>query len=212
MRHGLAIAAALALSMLLPARWALADSLFTQPESNDPAAAGLYAPHPVPLEVGDIVKVRVREKSVADVELGVSTKDQSKNSTKLDRQGGIFGRLLNPLLKLIGEGSVSYDGKHDFKDDGSTDRTVRMDGIVTALVTEKMENGQLVIEGRKQVLVNAENQTMVVRGVIDPRDLDADRMIDSDLIADVEIQYLGEGQLSKRTKPNFLSRVIDAIF
>jgi flagellar L-ring protein precursor FlgH len=212
MRLGLVIAATLALSLLLQARWALADSLYTQPESNDPSAAGLYAPHPVPLEVGDIVKVRVREKSVADVQLGVSTKDQAKNSTKLDRQGGLFGRLLNPLLKLIGTGTVSYDSKHDFKDDGSTDRTVRMDGIVTALVTEKMENGQLVIEGRKQVLVNSENQTMVVRGVIDPRDLDADRMIDSDLIADVEIQYLGEGQLTKRTKPNFLSRVIDAIF
>jgi flagellar L-ring protein FlgH len=210
-RLGLVLAAALALCVLVP-RWALADSLYTQPESNDPNAAGLYAPHPVPLEVGDIVKVRVREKSVADVQLGVSTKDQAKNSLTLDRQGGVFGRLLNPLLKLIGEGTVGYDSKHDFKDDGSTDRTVRMDGIVTALVTEKLDNGQLIIEGRKQVLINSENQTMVVRGVIDPRDLDMDRMIDSDLIADVEIQYLGEGQLTKRTKPNFLSRVLDAIF
>lgn len=201
-----------ALLFVLVPQISMADSLYDTAQSEDPAAAGLYAPHPVQLAVGDIVKVRVREKSLADVELGISTKDQAKNDTKLDRQGGLFGRLLNPLLKIIGEGGIGFDSKHDFKDDGSTDRSVRMDGVVTALVVELMDRGLVVIEGRKQVLVNSENQTMVVRGVIDPRDMDNERMIDSDLIADVEIQYLGEGQLSKRTKPSFLSRVLDAMF
>jgi flagellar L-ring protein FlgH len=211
MRHGFSLICVL-LVLGLPVGAAWADSLFTPPASGEAADSGLYAPHPAQLEIGDIIKVRVREKTVADVELGVATKDQAKNDTKLDISGGLFKRLLNPLLKLIGEGDVGFDSKHDFKDDGSTDRSVRMDGVVTALVADKLENGLLVIEGRKQVLVNGENQTLVVRGVADPRDLDNERFIDSDLIADVEVQYLGEGQLSKRTKPGFLSRILDAVF
>jgi flagellar basal body L-ring protein FlgH len=53
---------------------------------------------------------------------------------------------------------------------------------------------------------------MVVRGVINPLDLDSKLTIDSDLVADVEIEYLGDGQLSKKTKPNFLSRLVDTVF
>jgi len=199
------------LALTVSAWPALADSLFA-PEAVEAGDTGLYSKHPVVLEVGDIVKVRVREKTTADVELGLETKDESKQSVKAQSNGNLLRKLLGPVLDAIGVGDISYQNSGEFKDDGKTDRSVRLDAIVTALVVEKMENGYLIIEGRKQVKVNKEHQTMVVRGVIDPADLDADLIIDSDYVADVEIEYVGEGQLSKKTKPGFLSRVIDFIF
>jgi flagellar L-ring protein precursor FlgH len=192
-----------------PAR---ADSLFA-PEEGDAHNAGLYGEHPPVLEVGDVIKVRVREKTVADVELAVDTKDSFQSTNKIARSADkLLGRVLQPFFQLLGTGDYSFTSDTQFKDDGSTDRTVRMDALVTALVVDKLDSGNLIIEGRKQVNVNAESQTLVVRGVIDPRDLDADHVIDSDYVADVEIEYLGEGRLSKRTKPGFLSRIIDLIF
>ena len=191
---------------------AWADSLFA-PEEGDTHNAGLYGDHPPLLEVGDIVKVRVREKTVADVELAVDTKDSFQSTNKIARSADkLLGRVLQPFFELLGTGDYGFTSDTQFKDDGSTDRTVRVDALVTTLVVDKLDNGNLIIEGRKKVNVNAENQTLVVRGVIDPRDLDADHVIDSDYVADVEIEYLGEGRLSKRTKPNFLSRIIDLIF
>ena len=107
---------------------------------------------------------------------------------------------------------LGFESTRDFKDDGKTDRSVRLDAVVTAMVVDKLENGYVVIEGRKEVNVNDENQVMIVRGVADPRDIDKDRMIDSDHIADVEIDYIGEGQLSKQKKPGFLSRIFNQLF
>jgi flagellar L-ring protein precursor FlgH len=207
----LPIGLAFALILLIAPGLAHADSLYNAADSGK-NGAGLYEAHPVQLSVGDIVKVRVREKTTADVQLGLESKDSTKGSGSVTRTGGIFGRLLMPLYKVLGQGELGYDVKTDSKDDGKTDRSTRLDGIVTALVVEILDSGNLVIEGRKHVLVNAEEQVLVVRGVISPRDLDKQRMIDSDLVADAEIEFIGKGQLSKRSKPGFISRVVDMLF
>jgi len=196
----------------LAAGAARADSLYST-DDEDPYSVGLYGRHDPVLEVGDIVKVKVVERTVADVELSVDTKDKYSKTSSIERGAEkLLGRVLGPFFDLLGTGEYSHDTDTQFKDDGSTDREVRVDALVTALVVDKLPTGNLVIEGRKQVLVNAETQTLIVRGVIDPKDLDSDRVIESEQIADVEIEYVGEGQLSKRTKPGFLSRVIDFIF
>ena len=180
-----------------------ADSLYSTDE-QDAYNVGLYGKHDPILEIGDIVKVKIVEKTSADVELSVDTKDSYKKSSKIE-QGAekLLGQVLTPLFNLLGNGEFSHDTQSQFKDDGKTDREVRLDALVTALVVDKLPTGNLVIEGRKQVLVNSETQTLIVRGVVDPKLLDADHMIESEDIADVEIEYVGEGQLSKRTKPGF---------
>jgi len=204
-------AAAFALIGLLAAP-ARADSLYAK-DTDDTYQVGLYGEHDPILEIGDIVKVKIQERTTADVELSVDTKDSYTNTAKVTRGAEkLLGRVLEPVFDLLGTGEFSHDASSQFKDDGETDRTVRLEAIVTALVVDKLESGNLVIEGRKAVLVNKESQTMIVRGVIDPADLDTERVIESDMIADVEIEYVGEGQLSKQTKPGFLSRVIDFIF
>lgn len=204
--------AATAAVLVLITGTALADSLY-ESDVEDIHAAGLYGKHPPVLEVGDIVKVKIREKTSADVELSVDTKDSFSSTNKITRSAEkLLGRVLQPVFDLLGTGDFTHDSETQFKDDGSTDRSSRLDALVTALVVDKLASGNLIIEGRKQINVNDERQTMIVRGVIDPRDLDSDHVIESDYIADVEIEYVGEGKLSKRTKPGFLSRIVDFIF
>jgi flagellar L-ring protein precursor FlgH len=200
-------------ALLLSARGALADSLFSDPDpGKDPVSAGLYSKHPVILAEGDTVRIRVREKSTGDVSNAVNTKDESKQDVSLGRTGGLLGRVFSPFLKLLGQGDVTFDSKSEFKGDGSTKRSVRMDSVVTALVVGVLDNGCVLIEGRKKVTLNSEEQTLIVRGTLNPRDLDKDLVVDSERIADVEIEYAGEGQLSKHSKPGFLSRVVDFLF
>ncbi len=212
MKRILCIALALTVAVGLQAGAARADSLYSDDE-QDAHAIGLYGEHPPLVEIGDIIKVKIEEKTSADVELSVDTKDSFSLTSKVTRGAEkLLGRVLEPVFDLLGTGDFTHDAETQFKDDGKTDRSSRLDALVTALVVDKLESGNLVIEGRKQIEVNGEQQTMIVRGVIDPRDLSKDRVIESDYIADVEIEYLGEGRLSKRTKPGFLSRIIDFIF
>ncbi len=200
------------LTMLALSGLANADSLFNSDEANDPKTQGLYAVRPLVLEVGDIVKVRIREKTSADVEMGLQTKDESEYTMKNTRNGNLLGRALDPFLDFVGVGDLTFGSEREFKDDGKTDRSVRLDAVVTAIVIEVLDNGYVVIEGRKQVKINDESQMMVVSGLVDPLDIDKDRMVESDDVADVEINYIGEGQLSKQKKPGFLSRVFNQIF
>ncbi len=202
----------LLLIMLALTTVANADSLFDTEQANDPSAQGLYAIKPLKLEIGDIVKVRIREKTSADVEMGVQTKDNSEYTMKNTRNGNLLGRALDPFLDFIGQGDLTFGSDREFKDDGKTDRSVRLDSMVTAIVIDVLDNGYVVIEGRKQVNVNDENQLMVVNGLVDPLDIDKDRTVESDNVADVEIKYVGEGQLSKQKKPGFLSRVFNELF
>lgn len=200
------------LTMLALSGLANADSLFNSNEANDPKTQGLYAVKPLVLEVGDIVKVRIREKTTADVELGVQTKGISEYTMENTRKGDLLSRVMDPFLDLVGAGEITFGSDRKFKEDGKTDRSVRLDAVVTAIVIEVLDNGYVVIEGRKQVNINDENQLMVVSGLVDPLDIDKDRMVDSDNVADVVINYIGEGKLSKQTKPGFLSRVFNQIF
>ena len=202
----------LLLTMLALPGLAQADSLFNSAEANDPKTQGLYAVKPLVLEVGDIVKVRIREKTSADVEMGLQTKDSSEYTMKNTTNGNLLGRVMNPFLDLVGAGDLTFGSDRKYKDDGKTDRSVRLDAVVTAIVIEVLDNGYVVIEGRKQVNINDESQMMVVSGLVDPLDIDKDRMVESNDIADVEIKYIGEGQLSKQKKPGFLSRVFNQIF
>lgn len=189
---------------------ARADSLF-DPANADSRDSGIYARLAPDVNKGDIVKVRIREQTRADVNTTAQTKDEDSEKTGASRTG-LLGRLLTPVFNLLGTGTQDYSNEGEFKGDGKTTRDARLSGTVTALVVDKLDNGNLIIEGRKRVRVNGEDTTMVVRGLIDPRDLDSRLTIDSDLVADVEIEYLGEGQLSKKTKPNWLSRVVDLVF
>jgi flagellar L-ring protein precursor FlgH len=189
---------------------ALADSLFNA-DAVSARDSGLYARIAPELNKGDIIKVRIREQTTADLGTAARTKDESSEQASMNRNG-LLGRLLNPVFNVLGTGSTSYRNDGEFKGDGKTTRNSRLNGTVTALVADRLDNGNLIIEGRKRVRVNGEDQTMVVRGLIDPHDVDSNMTIDSDLVADVEIEYLGEGQLSKKTKPNWLSRVVDLIF
>jgi len=208
---GAACAFALLLTLVLPTGPARADSLL---DTNSPSLkhnGGLYTRAAPDLKVGDIVKIHITEDTTANVTADAHTKDQDTEKTTVSHTG-LLGRLLHPLLGLLGTGSMNYDNEGEFKGTGNTDRQTKLQGTVTAIVADKLDNGNLIVEGRKRVHINSEEQTMVVRGMIDPLDLDSKLTIDSDLVADVEIEYLGDGQLTKKTKPNFLSKIIDTVF
>lgn len=201
------IAVFLTMGLTLPAQ---ADSLFS-PDDDDKHNIGLYGDHPVELEVGSIIKVRIREQSNAKIGLGVESSSDYNSEVGFSRDGNFLEDLLNPMFNLLGTGTVSHDAQKEQETEGDTDRTSRVDAIITALVVDVTEDGNLIIEGRKQINVNDENQVMCVRGMIDPRDISSDHIVESDHIADVEIEVIGEGKLSKRQKPGFLTRVIDFI-
>lgn len=78
-------------------------------------------------------------------------------------------------------------------------------------VIDVLPNGNLVIEGLKQISFAREKQFASVRGIIRPFDITFQNTIKTDQVADVRVDVLAEGQLSDAQKRGWLSRLDDQI-
>ncbi|MCB1216151.1 flagellar basal body L-ring protein FlgH [bacterium] len=202
----------LTIMLLVMSGRAMADSLFSQPEDSRPGRSGVTGRPPVSVEIGDIVKVKVREKTDANIDLGLQIQDQSQVDAGNAVTDKLLKKAIGPLFDVIGVGDIAYNSGTNYNGDGKTDRKVRVDSMLSVRVVDMEENGLLTIAGVKYVTVNNEKQYMLIRGTVDPRDLNSDLVVESDLVADLEIEYIGEGALSKRSKPGIVTRFFDMIF
>jgi len=153
-----------------------------------------------PGKVGDIVTVLVRENT--------KTKDKGKTNVKKTNDNSVSdGTGIFSFLKAFG-----FNSKSDMKGDGSTERTHVAQTSITCLVTDMLPNGNLIIEGTRDVTTHEENLELKIVGVIRPEDVDANNNILSDRIANAEIGIKGRGALTRIQKPGLLTQILQTIF
>jgi flagellar L-ring protein precursor FlgH len=75
-----------------------------------------------------------------------------------------------------------------------------------------LENGNFIIEGRRQLTINAEDQYLIIRGMIRPDDITSDNTILSQYIADAKIVYTGRGVVDDKMRPGWLTRIVDWVW
>jgi flagellar L-ring protein precursor FlgH len=82
-------------------------------------------------------------------------------------------------------------------------------GTISCVVTEVLPNGDLRIEGRREVTVNSEKQLMTIAGIVRRVDVNTKNTVFSSAIADAKIEYSGLGVLGDVQRPGWLVRVLD---
>jgi len=83
---------------------------------------------------------------------------------------------------------------------GSIEREEEITVRLAGLVTQILPNGNMVIYGRQEVVVNFEKRILQIDGVIRPEDITTANTISYDQIAEARILYGGEGQITERTE------------
>ena len=170
--------------------------------------------------VGDIVTILINESSSGsnsantttsrDTEtlagitslLGYERKLARKNKDLTDGDD-IYTAGLLPSIKVGGSSSNNLTGK------GSTTRAGKLQARITAKVIEVLPNGNLEIEGRRWLAVNAEDQYIIITGTVRPDDITSDNMVSSEYIADARIAYSGDGVVNDKMRPGWLTRIVD---
>jgi flagellar L-ring protein FlgH len=72
-----------------------------------------------------------------------------------------------------------------------------------------LPNGALVVEATKDLQVNSERQTITVRGVVRPADIDPTNSVASNRLGDIEVRVNGKGVVGDAIRrPNFLYRLL----
>lgn len=174
--------------------------------------------------VHDIITVLISEEATATRTATTSTGRETtaeggiESWFKVDNVLGILkGLFSSQEVKAVPAGTANLpawkiDAKHDYKGTGNTLRNDKFEAKVTCLVVEVLPNNNLVIEGRQNVTVNTEEQTIVLRGVIRPEDVNADNEVYSYNVADASIIYAGKGPLGDKQKRGFVEWIGDVVW
>ncbi|MEE4113960.1 MAG: flagellar basal body L-ring protein FlgH [Desulfobacteraceae bacterium] len=158
--------------------------------------------------VGDIVTIKIAESSEATNKASTATDRSSSLSASVDAFFNAEKRFpadqpfFNPFAKVAG------GVESDFQGNGTTKRSGDLNAYITALVTQVLPNGNLVVSGSREVLINNENQIIQLTGVVRPRDINAENQVLSTYIADARISYSGTGVVNDRQKPGWLTTIV----
>jgi len=156
------------------------------------------------------VTVRIADVTSATGQANTNTSRTSSATGSLEGLLGFERTLRNngitPGSALAAQLRASFEGR------GSTSRRNSLSATVTAVVREVFPNGNLFVEGSKEVIINNERQYITVTGVVRPEDIGPDNSISSDLLADARLVYAGRGVLSDKQTPGWLGRVLDVVW
>ena len=165
--------------------------------------------------VGDILRVNV---AITDTAQFDNTNNLERTSQDQSAVNGLFGleSKLGKLLPFTGASTdpanlIDTSGKVKNNSTGRINRRETVTTQVAALVTQALPNGNLVIEGSQEVLVNYEIREVSVKGVIRPQDILSDNTINSNQVAQARIVYSGRGQMSEITQPRWGSQAVEIL-
>jgi flagellar L-ring protein precursor FlgH len=148
--------------------------------------------------VGDIVTILVQEKASAVSTGTVKTQRNSSLQASVSAAAGIT-RPTGALANLAKAGTTSaLDGQ------GTTTRDTTLTATISAVVTQVLPNGSLVIQGTKSVKINSENQVLGLRGIVRPVDLSTANIVSSDRVAQMELQVNGKGVVADSVRRPFI--------
>jgi flagellar L-ring protein FlgH len=159
--------------------------------------------------VNDLVTIRVVESITGS---GTADSSLSKGSSASAGVPKLFG-LEKKLPSAVDPTSLaSAKTNTDFKGAGSTNRAGVLTALITARVSDVLPNGDMVVEGVREIEINGDRQIVVLTGVVRGADIDPANVVVSTAIGQLRIRYFGRGLMKDNLKPGWLIRALNKVF
>jgi flagellar L-ring protein precursor FlgH len=163
-------------------------------------------------QLGDIITIKIIESSKATNKASTQTGRSSDLSAGVTNFFGAENEYASssPFFNPFGSVGGSFDSS--FKGDGTTQRSGDLTAYVSARVVDVLPNGNIVVTGSREVMVNNEKQQITLSGIVRPADISADNQVESTFISDAKISYSGKGVLDDSQSPGWLVRALDKVW
>ena len=160
--------------------------------------------------VNDLVTVRVVE-SVSAV--GSADSSLDKNSNGSASVTNLFGARDRSIPGWLDPTSLAAIGTNTtFKGGGQTQRAGELTAVISARVVEVLPNGDLALEGMREVDINGDLQIIVLSGVVRTADIGPGNVVPSTAIGQMRIRYFGRGLIKDNLQPGWIVRILNKIF
>jgi len=183
------------------------------PPQGQPTAGAIYAAGPSlnlygdrrARDVGDLLTITLSENTQAQTTANTAT---SKASELALGTPTIFGAPVSlGGLDVLG---ASATGKRDFTGTGKSAQSNRLQGSVTVTVVQRMPNGNLVVQGQKNLRLNQGDELVQVQGIVRPGDISQDNTVPSSRVGEARIVYGGRGAVAQSNAQGWLSRFFNS--
>ena len=174
--------------------------------------------------VGDIVTIVVTETASLSDTLNLKTNKESKAGVE-----GFLSNVVNQFITglpnaLLGKvqkntsdiiipslPTLPVSGANSYTGGGEISAKQTITARTAVQVIDVLPNGNLVVEGTREVSFSKERQFVSLHGIIRPYDIQPDNTVASSNVADAQIQVLSEGSLTDAQKKGWLLRMNDKI-
>jgi flagellar L-ring protein precursor FlgH len=181
--------------------------------------------------IGDIVTVVVNENVGMTNSLNLTTAKQNSSGMATGIEG-VASNIVNQFVTtlpstLLGKRiqhnagnqgvavptvpALTVNGTNSFTGGGTITNNQTITGSAAVQVVDVLPNGNLVIEGLREISFSKERQFMSLHGIVRPYDIQPDNTISSSNIAGAQVQIVSEGTLTDAQKKGWLLKLNDKI-
>lgn len=153
-----------------------------------------------PRFIGDILTIVVSENINASKNSAADASRSGSAATTLGVIPKIFGGLLGGL-------DAEASGKNVMSAKGGANSRNTFNGVITVTVVEVLSNGNLLVSGEKQMLINQGTEFIRFSGVVNPRTVSANNTVPSTQVADARIEYSAKGYIDEAQTMGWLQRL-----
>jgi flagellar L-ring protein precursor FlgH len=197
----------LGLALLTPALHA--ESLF---KAETLADGTLYSDQ-VARRAGDLITILVKE----------TTSVSERHKTENKRENTIDARInlvpgSDQTPAAVGSSSIgrlpalSAESAKDFTGEGKIEAQGEVKAVITGRVIDVLDNGNLLVEGRRTVRVNLDTKTILITGIIRTADIQANNTVMSEKLHNFQVSIEGEGPLTRSGREGWLGEILDILW
>lgn len=151
-----------------------------------------------PRNIGDILTIVIAE-NINATKSSSATAGRDGSQTTSVPTAGFLGGLFNKV-------NLDASGSNQFKGTGGANASNTFNGTITVTVTNVLPNGNLIVSGEKQMLINQGNEFVRFSGVVNPNTVAGDNSVLSTRVADARIEYSAKGYINEAETMGWLQR------
>ncbi len=152
-----------------------------------------------PRNVGDILTIVVSENVNA-------SKNSATNASRNGSAEATLGVIPKFFGGLLGGFDADISGSNALSAKGGANATNTFNGVITVTVIEVLGNGNLMVSGEKQMMINQGTEFIRFSGVVNPRTVSGNNTVSSNQVADARIEYSAKGYIDEAQTMGWLQR------
>jgi flagellar L-ring protein precursor FlgH len=138
---------------------------------------------------GDIVTVVIKENQ------NVQNQESSdlQRGTTLDYGLSVFNlkpNMFSTLPRVGADSSETFAGSANYQKKGA------FEARLASIVVDVLPNGNMVVNGRREIRIDNETKLIEFSGIVRRYDISNENTVQSELVANAQIQYRGKGPLT----------------